>query len=973
MNVSYYAKHLALLCAFLGIFGLLSAQSSYSITTAEEKMKAFESRKNLIQNSPVKAVPFRNVGPTVMSGRVTDLAVNPDAPREFYVAYASGGLWYTKTNGIDFTPLFDHQASMTIGDIAVIWGETNKIWVGTGENNSSRSSYAGTGLYYSADAGKNWEHKGLGDTQHIGRIIVHENDANTVYVAAIGNLYSNSDDRGVYKTTDNGSTWAKTLYINDNTGAIDLVVSPENPNTMMASMWERKRQAWHFQGNGEGSSIWKTVDGGTTWEKLTTKNSGFPTTEGVGRIGLAYAPSDANIVYAMLDNQDFRDKSKEEAKYEITKDKLREMSDKAFLKLSDEAINDFLDRMNFPNEFNAYDIKEDVKSGKIKPVAIVEYTEDANAMLFDTPIKGGEMYRSNDGGKTWAKTHEDYIERLVNTYGYYFGEVRVDAQNPDVLYTMGVPLIQSKDGGKTWKSISQENVHADHHALWVNPKMPGHLVNGNDGGVNISYDDGETWFKANSPAVGQFYTVNVDMAKPYNVYGGLQDNGVWFGSSRTNENRAWHQSGKHPFSSIMGGDGMQVAIDTRDNATVYTGYQFGNYFRVNTETDERKYITPKHTLGERPLRWNWQSPIIVSSHNQDVVYFGSNKFHRSLNQGNDFEALSNDLTKGGKKGNVPYGTLTSISESPLKFGLLYVGSDDGYIHRSEDAGYTWNRISDALPQDLWVSRVYASHHDKNRVYASLNGYRFDHADSYVYRSDDMGKTWKKIMTDLPAEAVNVIKEDPHHENLLFVGTDHQVYMSLDGGKTSVGFSQELPDVAVHDLVIHPRDKDLILGTHGRSIFIADLEPIYDFVENSSSLKLLAFDKQTANTRWGMDFGFGRMFEPSVDSWLIAPKKGAATLKVLHESGLVLHEQKLDAENGLNAISYDLSVQESATAKYMASFKTEEAPKMAENGQLYLSVGKYSVVIEQDGQTSETMLEIAKPRERPARKPQKKTP
>lgn len=957
----------------MGFLSLLSAQSSYSVTTAEQKMKAFEQRTKLIQNSPIKAVPFRNIGPSVMSGRVTDLAVNPAAPHEFYVAYASGGLWYTKTNGIDFTPLFDHEASMTIGDIDVIWGETNKIWVGTGENNSSRSSYAGTGLYYSADAGKTWEHKGLGDTQHIGRIIVHEDDENTVFVAAIGNLYSTSEERGVYKTTDNGATWTKTLYLNDNTGAIDLVVSPADPNTLMASMWERQRQAWHFQGNGEGSSIWRSTDGGANWERLTTKDSGFPTTEGVGRIGLAYAPSDANIVYAMLDNQDFRDKSEEEAKYEITKDKLRKMSDKAFLKLSDEAINDFLDRMNFPNEFNAYDIKEDVKAGKIKPVAIVEYTEDANAMLFDTPIKGGEMYRSNDGGKTWTKTHEGYIERLVNTYGYYFGEVRVDAQNTDVLYTVGVPLIQSKDGGKTWKSISQENVHSDHHALWINPDMPGHLINGNDGGVNISYDDGETWFKANSPAVGQFYSVNVDMAKPYNVYGGLQDNGVWFGSSRTTENRSWHQSGHNPFTSIMGGDGMQVAIDTRDNATVYTGYQFGNYFRLNTKTEEQKYITPKHNLGERPLRWNWQSPIVVSTHNQDVIYFGSNKFHRSLNQGNDFEALSGDLTKGGKKGNVPYGTLTTISESPIKFGLIYVGSDDGYIHRTDDGGYTWTKISDALPQDLWVSRVYASHHDKNRVYVSLNGYRFDHMDSYVYRSDDMGKTWTRIMKDLPAEPVNVVKEDPHHENLLYVGTDHQVYMSLDGGKSSVGVSNELPDVAVHDLVVHPRDKELVLGTHGRSIFIADLEPIYNFATSGSDLKLFAFNKQTESNRWGRDFGFGRVFEPSVDSWFIAPKKGSATVKVMHESGLVLHEMKIDAEKGLNALSYNLTVQESAVKKYQDSYKADEAPKTAENGKVYLSVGKYSVVVEQDGKTSKNMLEIAKPRERPARKPQKKTP
>lgn len=954
-------------------FTINAAHAQYTTTTAEEKMQAFSQRTQLQSSSPIQQLPFRNVGPTVMSGRVADLEVNPNAPHEFYVAYASGGLWYTNTNGIDFTPIFDHEASMTLGDIAVIWGETNRIWVGTGENNSSRSSYAGNGLYYSDDGGQSWTHKGLGDTQHTGRIILHPENPNTLWVAAAGNLYSNSEDRGVYKSTDNGENWTKVLYLNPKTGAIDLDINPQNPDHLLAAMWERKREAWHFQGNGSNSGIWISTDGGENWSRTTTEDSGFPATEGVGRIGIAFAPSNPDIVYAILDNQDHRDKEEQE-RFAVTKDKLRNMSAKDFAKLSDLDINDFLDRHNFPQDFNAVDIKKQVAEGKIMPVALVEYLEDANAMLFDTPIKGAEMYRSEDGGKSWTKTHENYIESLVFTYGYYFGQVRVDAQNPDIVYTLGVPLIQSKDGGATWTSISKENVHADHHALWVNPELPGHLVNGNDGGINISYDDGKTWFKANTPSVGQFYSVNVDMAQPYNVYGGLQDNGVWFGSSRTEENRSWHQSGHHPYRSIMGGDGMQVAIDYRDNETVYTGYQFGNYFRLNTRTGERAYITPKHTLGERPLRWNWQSPIMVSHHNADVVYFGSHRFHRSMDQGKNFEALSGDLTQGGKKGNVPYGTLTSISESPKRFGLIYVGSDDGYIHRSDDGGYTWERISDNLPQDLWVSRVYASHHHTDRVYASLNGYRFDHMNAYVFRSDDRGQTWMQIGENMPNEPINVIKEDPTHENLVYIGTDHNVYMSFDQGQTVTGMSPDLPHVPVHDLVVHPRDHDLVLGTHGRSIFIADLEPAYAYAQNPDKLHILPLDKTRANARWGSDRGYGRFWEPEMEGWFIAPKGGKAQLSLQTKYGLTLFEQELDAIEGLNHFTYDYSVSDQATEDYLKSLKDlKEAPKKGDNGKMYLQAGEYRLVVELNGTTTEQSLSVQKPRERPARKAQKKTP
>ena len=817
-------------------------------TSSEDRWTGYQQRKDLIDHSLVKNVPFRNVGPTVMSGRVVDIEVDPQDPTHFYVAYASGGLWETTNEGASFSPLFDNEIVITIGDIAVDWNN-DIIYLGSGENNSSRSSYSGYGLFKSTDNGNNWEHIGLTESHHIGRILIHPEEPNTLIVGALGHLYSKNDERGVYKSTDGGATWAKTLEVNNQTGIVDIARNPNDPEELVAAAWEKDRKAWNFVEAGNGSGIYRSTDGGETWNNISEGDNGFPDTEGMGRVGIDYGPD--NDIYVVLDNQDRREKEDEED-YSVTREVLRNISNSDFLELSNDEINDFLDREGFPQKYNAVDIKSDVESGKVKPVDLVIYLEDANSLLFDTPVKGGEVYRSGDSGQSWEKTHEDYIDSFVFSYGYYFGQIRVDQINPEMIYILGVPILASKDGGKTWESINKGNVHADHHALWIDPDRSGHLILGNDGGINITYDNGENWIHCNSLPVGQFYSVNVDMAKPYNVYGGLQDNGVWKGPSTYQLSTSWHSSGDYPYDRIMGGDGMQVEIDTRNNDVVYTGFQFGNYYRINTNTNERSYITPSHELGEAPFRWNWQAPIQLSSHNQDIVYFGSNKFHRSMDQGENFETLSGDLTKGGKKGDVSYGTLTTISESPLRFGLIYVGSDDGLIHVSKDAGETWSRISDDLPANFWVSRVFASNHRENRVYISLNGYRWDNFSPLVYMSDDYGNTWQDISSNLPLEPVNVIKEDPVNENVLYVGTDHGVYVSLDRGKSYMALREGLPAVPVHDLVVHPRENELVLGTHGRSIFIGDVKDIQSLTESvlSSEIHILAFETPTFNSRWG---------------------------------------------------------------------------------------------------------------------------
>ncbi|MEP1033555.1 glycosyl hydrolase [Ekhidna sp.] len=959
------------LLLFLSIAVMLPAQRKKKTndtpppTSAEDRWKGYQQRLKLEENSLIKNVPFKNVGPTVMSGRVVDLAVDPVDPSHFYVAYASGSLWETKNNGTSFDPIFDNQIVMTIGDIAVDW-KNGILYVGSGENNSSRSSYSGYGMFKSSDNGETWENIGLTETHHIGRILIHPSNPNTLWVGALGHLYSENPDRGVYKSTDGGKTWNKTLFVNNRTGIVDLVMQPANPNVLIAAAWEKDRKAWNFKEAGAGTAMYRSEDGGNTWQEIAD-NSGFPDTNGTGRIGLSFAPSDPNRVYAILDNQDRRDKDDEDESGDLSKDQLRTMSNQEFLDLENTDINEFLDDNGFPREYNAVDIKKDVQAGKVKPQDLVIYTEDANSLLFDTPVKGGEMYRSNDAGKTWTKTHEDYIESMIFSYGYYFGQVRVDAQDPDVIYTMGVPVVRSDDGGKTFKSINEDNVHVDHHALWINPKDPRHLILGNDGGVYVSYDTGTTWTNCNSPSVGQFYSIAVDMDEPYNVYGGLQDNGVWKGPSTYSYSRRWYQEGKYPYERLMGGDGMQVAVDTRDNTTVYTGYQFGNYFRINTSTGERKYITPRHTLGDAPYRWNWEAPIAISSHNQDIIYFGSNRFHRSMDKGESFETLSDDLTQGGKKGDVSYGTLTSISESPTRFGLIYVGSDDGLIHRSDDVGDSWTKITNGLPTNFWISAIVSSKHSEGRVYASLNGYRWDNFQPLVYRSDNYGNNWKNISGNLPNEPINVVKEDPINENIIYVGTDHGVYVSLDGGISYHAFAEGLPNTPVHDLIVHPRENDLVLGTHGRGIYIGNVALIQQMNSEILAKTLHAFpiDEVTFSSRWGSKtWTWGDVIEPTTVVNIYSNQTGKGKIEIIFKDEVV-SSKDISADKGLNIV--ELSLETDSSFKDLLDDDGKEDYKAAENGDFHLVVGEYSIRVTLGDTNVETPLTIKKPRERPGRK------
>ncbi len=929
-------------------------------TPAATRLQVVEQRQSLHQNSLLTALEPQSIGPSIFSCRVTDIDAAPADPTHFYAAYASGGLWYTESNGTRFQPVFDHEASMTIGDIAVDW--KNKIlWVGTGEANSSRSSYAGTGLYRSVDGGKTWQQRGLPESHHIARIILHPTDPNILWVAVLGHLYSPNSERGVYKTTDGGLTWTRTLFVNENSGAIDLCADPNDPNTLYAATWQRERRAWNFDGAGAGSGIWKSTDGGSNWQKISTLESGFPTGDKIGRIGLCAGKKDGRtILYASVDNQNSKTK-KESSKTEdaLTKDQLRAISKEDFLKISDEKIAAYLKSNDFPEKYTVKQIRGLVEKDKLMPLALVDYLEDANNNLFETDYRGAELYRSEDGGKTWQSTHGEPLDGIHFTYGYYFSNVRCLPDNADQVYLLGYLIIRSDDGGKTWKSINGDNVHADHHALWLDPAHPGHLINGNDGGLNLSWDNGASWFKANNPPVGQFYAIATDAADPYRVYGGAQDNGVWAGPNTYKASDEWQQTGLYPYKSLLGGDGMQVQVDTRDNLTVYTGFQFGNYFRVNRSTGALKSIGPEHDLGERPPRYNWQTPIWLSRHQQDVLYLGANKLYRSFDQGDHWEAISGDLTTGGQKGNVPYGTLTSIHESPLKFGLLYAGSDDGLLHVTRDGGENWSRISDSLPAKLWVSRVQASAHERGRVYVSLSGYRWDDFQAYLYVSEDYGQHWKHLGLELPAEPINVVREDPVNPDLLYVGTDHGLYVSLDRGQSFQVLNADFPAVPVHDLVIQQPSGDLVIGTHGRAMFKVNVAAIQQLTPANLNEPLVLSD--LPKTRWSRNWGRKQLWEeqqgPELPVVFYAKKSGPASWSVKTKDGLLLNNGQLDCVKGLNKFTFALDLLEETVPKYQKTLRDGASGnkktiflQKAESGKYYLQKGTFVLAIEQDGQT-----------------------
>ncbi|UCC83955.1 MAG: glycosyl hydrolase, partial [Gemmatimonadota bacterium] len=868
---------------------------------AEERQQAWERHQELDRTTLFKGLKWRDVGPVVQGGRLVDIEGVPGEPYTFYVAYASGGVWKTTNNGISFEPLFDDQPSIIIGDMALDPSNPQRIFVGTGENNSSRSSYGGAGVFRSDDGGETWTLVGLEGSDRIGRILVDPRNPDRVFVAVLGKLYTPGGQRGVYRSDDGGDTWQLVLAgENDLTGYADLAFQPDNPDVIYAAAWERIRRPWNFVEGGVGTGIWKSTDGGDTWERL---GGGFPHGEQVGRVGLAVTPANPQVLYASVDNQEMLPEDEWDlGSGAVTAKRLRDMSKEEFLAQDPEEIEDFIRGNDLDPRLDASRLIAAVRSDSITIDDLLQALQDANAALFSADIRGIEVWRSDDAGVTWRRMNPEPIRQAVYTYGYYFGQIRAAPDDVDRVYVLGVPLLVSEDGGVTWRGTAGRRVHGDHQAMWIDPERSEHVILGNDGGLDVTFDGGKTWLSLSTVSVGQFYTVSVDMADPYNIYGGLQDNGVLKGSSRSRPNitGSWERAG--------GGDGMWAQIDPRDNATYYAGSQFGYYFRSGPAGYQR--VKPRNGVLEEPLRYNWLTPILLSSHNADVLYYGANKLFRSMDQGETFTALSDDLTHSSNRGDVPFATITVIAESPKRFGLLWVGTDDGHVYVTRSSGAEWTEVSGGLPRDRWLSRVEASNHDENVAYVSLNGYRDDDITAYVYRTHDLGRTWRDISDGLPDEPVNVIREDPVNPAVLYVGTDRGAYVSLDTGRTWQAAGAGLPHVPVHDLIVHPRERELVAGTHGRSVWILDVLPVQELNDEVrvSEVHVFPVDGVTYSRGWSSRRSLW-YYRPEDARYHNFPfwvdTNGSVEWSVLDEDENVLRRGEMDVVRGVNTLRWDL--------------------------------------------------------------------
>ncbi len=955
--------------AVLGAVALAAApEQGPAATTAADRLASFATRQQMEKASILQNLKFRNIGPVEMNGRIVDIEFpDPRSPYTYLIAYASGGLWKTTNNGVTFEPIFDDQPTLIMGDVAVDPKNPTVYWVGTGEKNASRSTYAGTGVFRTADGGKSWTPMGLADTHRISKIVVSPADSRAIWVAAQGPLYTDSEHRGVYKSIDGGKTWKKTLFVDAKTGASDIAIHPANPRILYAAMWTKDRKAWKFTPSGGSSGVWKSEDGGEKWTKLA---GGLPSGDFVGRIGLGVSAAAPNVVYASIDSQAPKPDQDQPPPSEspLAPEKLRTMTEEQFLTLKDPDIQTFLRR--FHPDDTVEQVRGLVKSGKLTVKGLLDRLLETDAGLFDKDILGAQLYRSSDAGRTWTLQHSDYLDNVYSTYGYYFGDITVSPKDANTMYLFGVPLLKTTDGGKTWKAVGSRAAHSDHHALWIDPNHPDHIVNGNDGGLNVSWDGGKTFTDVVNVPVGQFYNIAVDMAEPYNVYGGLQDNGVYVGpSDRTYETNRWR--------AIGGGDGMQVQVDTRTNKLYVRGSQYGNY-RATDETANKSWtVRPLGHVTEPSNRYNWQSPILFSPHTPEILYFGTQRLNRSFDQGRTFRAISGDLTTNRQPNwsDTPYSTLVTISESPLRLGLIYTGSDDGLVHVTRDGGGTWTNVTAGLAKDRYVSRVIASQHDAAVAYAAQTGYRNDDWTGYLFRTSDYGKTWTSITGNLPAEPINVIKEDPKVASILYVGTDIGAYVSLDTGRTWQPLVGGLPHVPVHDLLVHPRDLDIVLGTHGRSIYITSAKPIHHLLEPAVAgqakrvmdlpLHLYKIDDVKIAAAYARDTQRKR------PSWMEAPSPapaeflywaqaaGPVTLTIRDENGNAVRVLKDEAEAGINVVRWDLTLDVELAKKAEESLKTK--PKKAFEPWMtwFAELGGYSLEIAQGAQTDKASFKVVR--------------
>jgi photosystem II stability/assembly factor-like uncharacterized protein len=875
-------------------------------SSAADRSKAYDDRLKLETASPFGGLKWRSIGPEWQTGRVVDITAPLQHPEQLYVAFATGGLYRTDDDGVTWTSLFDGQAAYGIGALAVS-KDGKTIWVGSGEANNQRTSYAGTGIFKSTDAGKSWTNMGLPESQHIGHIVIDPRNENVVYACAMGHLYSQNPERGVYKTTDGGKTWALVLKVDEETGAIDLALDPKNPNILLASMYDRDRKAWDFQGSGKGSQAFRSTNAGSTWTPIEGLPKGFD----AGRIGLAFAPSHPDTAYAIVDNQgldvDWADRDEKVATGRMTPRRFLLLTEDTILQVERKALDNFF--RDYPaGDLKVDDILAQIKAKKLTIEQLRDKIEAKAPTAFTGDLVHDEVYRSDDGGKSFKPVPSRFLGEFG---GYYYDRVFVNPTDENDVYVTGLPLLRSVDGGKSWTYVFK-SAHVDYHAVWHDPRDPKLVWVGNDGGVYVSHDGGQHIRHIDNLAVGQATTVAVDNKYPYNVYVGLQDNGTMKGPS----SYVPGESDPQEWKQVFGGDGSAVAVDPRGNGDVaYVSYQFGEIYGIDFSKNNLQWsVRPSLPKGDPPARFNWVSPITVSSFDPDIVYVGAQRLYRSFDMGHHYLPISPDLTKNLPVGNVPYSTIKDISESPLRFGLIYVGCDDGSVKMTPDGGFQW--IDIATPEkNKWVSRVVASKWDEGTVYCSQSGYREDDWKAYLWKSTDFGKTWTSLVGNLPAETINVVREDPTQKNILYVGTDMGTFVSLDTGKTWESLSGSIPRTPVHDLVVQARENELVIASHARSAWVLPLKWVYALTPEirKQPLHLFPVDDGTRTSRWGYEtsskWDSSLPKSPVVSGELYTAEPGKAFVRLLDKDGKLVKEKPFDAVRGFNDFSLELRLTE----------------------------------------------------------------
>ncbi len=835
-------------------------------------------------------IEARAIGPAVMGGRITAIEGVDSDPRTIYVGTAGGGLWKSRTGGYTYEALFDKHPQ-SIGAVAIDQRHPDTVWVGTGESNMRNSVAIGLGIYRSTDAGQNWVKMGLENSEHIAKIIIHPAQSNTLYVAVPGKLWSDSPDRGLYKTTDGGKTWEKILYIDQKTGCADVLMDPRNPDVLWAATWEFRRTPYSFSSGGPGSALYKSTDGGKNWRKIT---NGLPTTA-FGRIAMALAPSAPDNLLAIVENEN---------------------------------------------------------TG---------------------------LYISADGGESWKLQS---ATSNVTARPFYFSTLVVDPYEPKRVYRPSFSLSISNDGGYSFSDASNAGgwVHSDHHALWINPKNTHQMYLGTDGGVYMSLDRGVTWSHQNTLPVSQFYHVQVDNQIPYNVYGGLQDNGSWMGPSASSggiENRDWN--------SVGGGDGFWVQPDDTDPKFVYSESQGGNASVLNQKSNQSQYIQPQALQGDPKLRWNWNTPIVKSPIDPKAVFMGAQFLYKTTDRGQSWTRISPDLTtndtlkqRQADSGGITvdntsaenHCTIFAIAPSPLDEQLIYAGTDDGNLQVTTDGGKNWSLISKnipGVPAGTWVSSIEASRFDKNVVYATFDNHAYGDMKPYCARSADQGKTWTRLADAGVQGYAHIIREDYTNAGLLFLGTEFGLYVSNDAGQNWVLFKSNLPEyVAVRDIIIHPRTNDLVLATHGRGVYIIDdISPLRlltpELLQKDAAL-LPTRPTPVTTGHYGQSFpntgsfvGLNAIEETRLVYYLKDRVNGEVTLDILNEKGEVLITVPGTKRKGINVARWDMRLKPPKAAKGVM-VQGEFGAFAGIIGPL-VTPGKYAVRLKTPTTTDERALEL----------------